>query len=148
VQNHHDLAVHTDALIDLIAEVDRSNCRLGFDAWSPALRGENLYESARKAAPLTVITTNADYIRLPRYVYRPELINYETVQPAMARAVPFGTGFIDYKAFFHGLKEGGFDGTANYEICSPIRGGGSMENLDRCALTYRQWMAANKYANK
>ena len=148
VQNHHDLAVHTDALIDMITEVDRSNCRLGFDAWSPALRGEDLYEAARKAAPLTVITTNADYIRLPRYVYRPELINYEPVQPALARAVPFGTGFIDYKSFFQGLRDGGFDGIANYEICSPIRGGGSMANLDRCALAYRQWMVENGYAIK
>ena len=50
--------------------MDRPNCKLGFDAWSPALRGEDLYESAKVAAPHTVITTNADYVRLPRYRYR------------------------------------------------------------------------------
>lgn len=43
VQNHHDVAVHTDALLELLHDVDRPNCRLGFDAWSPALRGEPLY---------------------------------------------------------------------------------------------------------
>jgi sugar phosphate isomerase/epimerase len=32
VQNHHDLAVHSDALIDLLADADRPNCKLGFDA--------------------------------------------------------------------------------------------------------------------
>ena len=48
----------------------------------------------------------------------------------MVRAVPFGEGFIDYEAFFAGLAEGGFDGLANYEMCSPVRGGGSLENLD------------------
>src|SRR5262249_45660416 len=65
VQNHHDLAVHTAALLELLHDVGRPNCKLGFDAWSPALRGEELYEAARLAAPHTAITTNADYLRLP-----------------------------------------------------------------------------------
>jgi sugar phosphate isomerase/epimerase len=95
VQNHHDVALDTDALLDLLAEIDRPNCKLAFDAWSPALRGEDLYEAARKAAPHTAITTNADYIRVPRYRYRPELVNYERLTPDEVRAVPFGTGFID-----------------------------------------------------
>ena len=52
LQNHHDLGVHTTALLELLADVDRPNCKLGFDAWSPALRGEDLYEAARRAAPI------------------------------------------------------------------------------------------------
>ena len=71
VQNHHDVGLHTDALLELLHDVARPNCKLGFDAWSPALRGENLYEAAKRAAPHTAITTNADYIRLARYRYRP-----------------------------------------------------------------------------
>lgn len=144
IQNHHDLALHTDALLELLADIDRPNCKLGFDAWSPALRGEPLYEAAKKAAPHTVITTNADYIRVPRHRYRPELVNYEPVTPDWVRAVPFGTGFIDYAAFFQGLRDGGFDGLAVFEMCSPLRGGGTMSNLDACATTYLQWMRANK----
>ncbi len=140
VQNHHDLALDTDALLDLVAEIDRPNCKLGFDAWSPALRGEDLYAAAKKAAPLTAITTNADYIRVPRWRYRPELVNYERLTPDEVRAVPFGSGFIDYEAFFRGLLEGGYSGPATYEICSPIRGGGALENLDACAGTYLKWM--------
>jgi sugar phosphate isomerase/epimerase len=142
IQNHHDVALDTDALIDLLAEIDRPNCKLAFDAWSPALRGEDLYEAAKKTAPHTAITTNADYIRVPRYRYRPELVNYERLLPDEVRAVLFGTGFIDYRAFFRGLAEGGFDGPATYEICSPIRGGGSLENLDRAARAYVEWMRA------
>jgi sugar phosphate isomerase/epimerase len=142
IQNHHDLALDTDALLELLGEVDRPNCRLGFDAWSPALRGEDLYEAARKAAPHTVMTTNADYVRVPRYRYRPEWVNYERLAPDGVRAVPFGTGFIDYPAFFRGLADGGFSGLANYEICSPIRGGGTLENLDACAKAYLAWMRA------
>jgi sugar phosphate isomerase/epimerase len=143
VQNHHDVALDTEALLELLADVDRPNVKLGFDAWSPALRGEDLYQSARRAAPLTVITTNADYLRLPRYHYRSELVNYERLLGDMVRAVPFGDGFVDYPAFFAGLVEGGFDGVANYEMCSPVRGGGSLENLDSYAAGYLAWMRAH-----
>ena len=146
IQNHHDLALPTDALLDLVAEIGRPNCRLGFDAWSLALRGEPLYESARKAAPLTAITTNADYVRIPRYRYRPELVNYERLTPDEVRAVRFGTGFIDFRSFFKGLLDGGFDGPAAYEMCSPIRGGGSLENLDECARAYLEWLRAEGFA--
>jgi hypothetical protein len=37
-------------------------------------------------------------------------------------------------------SDGGFDGLATYEICSPVRGGGSLENLDACARTYLAWL--------
>ncbi len=140
VQNHHDIAVHSDALLELLGDVGRPNCKLGFDAWSPALRGENLYETARQLAPHTAITTNADYVRLPRYRYRPEVVNYERAQPDLVRAVRFGEGSIDYRAFFQGLRDGGFNGWANYEMCSPIRGGGAAENLDAYASHYVRWM--------
>jgi sugar phosphate isomerase/epimerase len=140
VQNHHDLGVHSDVLVELLHDVARPNCKLAFDAWSPALRGEDLYESARKLAAHAVITTNADYIRLSRFQYQPELINYKRVEPDLIRAVKFGTGFIDFPAFFRGMKDGGFDGYYNYEMCSPIRGGGDMENLDAYSAHYVRWM--------
>jgi sugar phosphate isomerase/epimerase len=145
IQNHHDVGVHSDALLELLNDIGRPNCKFGFDAWSPALRGEDLYETARRMAPHAVITTNADYLRLPRYRYRPEFVNYERVQPDLVRAVPFGDGFIDYRAFFSGLRDGGFDGIATYEMCSPLRGGGSIENLDRCSGRYLHWMAENGF---
>ncbi|MFH1923432.1 MAG: sugar phosphate isomerase/epimerase family protein [Planctomycetota bacterium] len=140
VQNHHDLAVGTDAMLELLGDVDRPNCKAAFDAWSPALRGEDLFEAALRMAPHTAITTNADYIRLPRFRYVPEAVNYEPRSPDMVRAVKFSEGFIDYRAFFQGLTEGGFDGIANYEMCSPIRGGGSLKNLDAYAAHYVRWM--------
>lgn len=140
VQNHHDIGVHTAALLELLHDVGRPNCKLGFDAWSPALRGEDVYEAAKLAAPHTAITTNADYVRLPRSRYRSDLVNYESAGPDLVRAVPFGTGFIDYPTFFRGLRDGGFDGPATFEMCSPIRGGGTLENLDSCARTYVRWM--------
>ncbi|MBI5769377.1 MAG: TIM barrel protein [Verrucomicrobia bacterium] len=142
IQNHHDLGLPTDSLLDLLAEIDRPNCKLGFDAWSPALRGEDLYAAARKAAPHTALTTNADYTRVPRWRYRPDLVNYERQSPDWVRAVEFGTGFIDYEGFFRGLREGGFTGPAVYEMCSPVAGGGAAENLDAKARAYLAWMRA------
>ncbi len=140
VQNHHDVGVDSDALLEVLHDVDRPNCKLGCDAWSPALRGEDLYECAKKLAPHAVITTNADYVRLPRFRYQPQLVNYQRETTDMVRAVKFGTGFIDYPNFFRGLIEGGFDGIANYEMCSPVRGGGTLDNLDAYAAHYLQWM--------
>jgi len=140
VQNHHDIGVHTDWLLEILGDVDRPNCRVGFDAWSPALRGEDLYEAAKRMAPHTTMTTNADYIRLPRFRYQPALVNYRREEPDLVRAVKFGEGFIDYEAFFRGLKDGGFDGIANYEMCSPVRGGPEIENLDAYAAHYVKWM--------
>jgi sugar phosphate isomerase/epimerase len=143
IQNHHDLALHTEALLELLADINRANCKLGFDAWSPALRGEPLYAAARMAAPHTAITTNADYLRVPRYRYQPALVNYERQSPDWVRAVPFGTGCIDFAAFFQGLRDGGFNGVAVYEMCSPMRGGGALENLDACAAKYLAWYRAH-----
>ena len=143
VQNHHDLGVHSTAMLELLHEVDRANCGIGFDAWAPTLIDEDVAARARELAPHVVLTTNADYVRVPRYEYRPELVNYVRSQPDLVRAVPFGEGIIDYPAFFAGLTEGGFDGLCAYEICSPIRGGGALENLDRCARQFVDWFAAN-----
>jgi sugar phosphate isomerase/epimerase len=81
-----------------------------------------------------VQTTLADYVRLPRYRYVPGLVNYERLEDAV-RAVPLGEGFLDLDGFFAGLREGGFDGYVAYEMCSPLRGGGGEENLDRAAGT-------------
>lgn len=139
VQNHHDLAAHYESLCDFLAEVDEPNCKAMFDAWAPALQGCNLVVAARRLAPLTVQTTVADYVRRPRFRYLPSLVNYER-ELDLVRAVPMGEGFIDYAAFLGALREGGFDGTVAYEMCSPLQGGGSEANLDRCARRFCDWM--------
>ncbi|MDP7020271.1 MAG: sugar phosphate isomerase/epimerase family protein [Pirellulaceae bacterium] len=145
VQNHHDLCLETPGLLEFLSDINRENCQLGFDAWSPALRGEDLAVAAKMAAPHTAITTNADYVRFARYRYQPDLVNYARAEVDMVRAVPFGEGFIDYQAFFTGLTSGGFDGVATYEMCSPLRGGGGLSNLDRCAKAYLNWMGRHDH---
>ena len=132
VQNHHDVGVGVESYLEFLDDVDHPNCRAMFDPWAPALHGENLRTVARRLAPRMVQTTLADYVRLPRYAYQPGLINYTRLDD-MVRAVPLGEGFVDLEGFFVGLRQGGFDGYVAYEMCSPVRGGGSLENLDRTA---------------
>jgi sugar phosphate isomerase/epimerase len=132
VQNHHDVGVGVDSFVEFLDEVEHPNCRAMFDPWSPALHGDDLRACARRMAPRMVQTTLADYVRLPRFAYQPGLVNYERLADAV-RAVPLGEGFLDLQSFFAGLREGGFQGHVAYEMCSPLRGGGSEENLDRTA---------------
>lgn len=133
LQNHHDVGLAVDAFEMLLDEVGHPNLKAMFDPWSVALVGEDLYLAARRLAPRMVQTTLADYVRINRYAYEPSLVNYRRLEPPTVRAVPLGDGFIDLEAFFAGLKEGGFEGYVCYEMCSPLRGGGSEANLDAAA---------------
>jgi sugar phosphate isomerase/epimerase len=133
LQNHHDLGVTVDGLAAVLEDVNHPNLKAMFDPWSVALTGGDLYESARRMAPHMVQTTLADYVRIERFAYRPALVNYERLEPDWIRAVPLGDGFIDFAAFFAGLRAGGFSGYVAYEMCSPVRGGGAEPNLDATA---------------
>jgi sugar phosphate isomerase/epimerase len=133
LQNHHDLGISVEGYEELLADVGHSNLKAMFDPWSIALQGVDLYQAARRLAPRMMQTTLADYVRIERFAYQPQLVNYTRLDPPAVRAVPLGDGFIDLTAFFAGLKEGGFDGYVAYEMCSPLRGGGSEENLDAAA---------------
>lgn len=140
VQNHHDLAVETSSLELLLDELDRPNLKAGFDAWSPFLRGEDLYAAARRMAGRTAITIAANYRRYPRFSYVPALVNYRREETDIVRAVAMSEGEIDYKAFFRGLRDGGFAGPAIYEMCSPLAGGGGIANLDAKATDFLAYM--------
>jgi sugar phosphate isomerase/epimerase len=140
VQNHHDTAVHHDSLVDLLEEIGEPNCKAMFDAWAPALQGEDLAAAVRKVAPHIAHTTVADYVRRPRFRYQPALVNYAR-EADVVRAVPMGEGFLDYPGFFGALRQAGFNGYVAYEMCSFLRGGGSEENLDRCARRFLDYLA-------
>jgi len=139
VQNHHDFAVDHRSQRDLIDAIGEENCRPIYDAWSPALQGADYVAAAAEMAPLTCHTTAADYQKRPRFRYHPELINY-TAETPWVQMVPMGEGFIDYRGFLRALREHGYDGTVGYEICAPLLGGGSEENLDRAARGFLAFM--------
>jgi len=139
VQNHHDIAASSEALFELIRAVGEPNCKAMFDAWAPALHGDDLNESAQKMGAITIHTTVANYIRLRRFRYDPALVNFQAQIPAL-QAVPIEEGFIDYREFLRALCAGGFTGSVAYEICSPVRDGGSLETLDRYARLFIEFL--------
>jgi len=142
VQNHHDIALHHDAMSWLLKEVDMPNVMAGWDAWSPVLEGlspEELRESIIKMKPFIVNTIAADYVTHPRFNYVNNLTNYKAEQSVM-RACKMGDGIIDYKTWFAALKEIGYQGWVVYEMCEVLDGGGSMENMDETAKTFLKYM--------
>jgi sugar phosphate isomerase/epimerase len=142
VQNHHDIALHHDAMYWLLKEVNHPNVMAGWDAWSPVLEGltsEELRESILKMKPYLVNTIAADYVAHPRFSYVHNLTNYKQEKPVM-RAVPMGEGIIDYDTWLETLKEIGYQGWIVYEMCEVLEGGGSIENLDRTAKIFLEYV--------
>ena len=142
VQNHHDIALHHDAMKWLLDEVNMPNVKSGWDAWSPTLEGlssEEIRQSILTMKPHIVHTIAADYVRLPRFRYEHELTNYMAEEDVL-RAVPIGKGIIDYEMFFNTLKEIGYQGYLAYEMCEVLDGGGSIENLDKTAKEFLDYV--------
>lgn len=142
IQNHHDIALHHDAMYWLLKEVDMPNVMAGWDAWSPTLEGlskEEIEESIYKMKPFIANTIAADYVIHPRYHYDNTLTNYVADKPVV-RATAIGEGIVDYELFFGTLKEIGYQGYLVYEMCEVLEGGGSIENLDKTAKKFLEYV--------
>lgn len=144
VQNHHDIALHHDAMRWLLREVDLPNVKSGWDAWSPTLEGltpEEIRQSILKLQPYIVNTIAAQYKRHPRFHYAHELTDYlrqEDVLRATSMTDP--EGIIDYTTFINTLRNIGYQGYIVYEMCEVLDGGGSIENLDRTAKEFLKFV--------
>jgi sugar phosphate isomerase/epimerase len=142
VQNHHDIALHHDAMYWMLKEISRPNVMAGWDAWSPTLEGlsrEEIRNSVLKMKPYIVNTIVADYVTMPRYHYENSLTNYVADKPVM-RATAVGEGIIDYDNFIGALKEIGYQGYLVYEMCEVLDGGGSIANLDATAKKFLNYV--------
>ncbi|UCC98775.1 MAG: sugar phosphate isomerase/epimerase [Phycisphaerales bacterium] len=142
VQNHHDIASHHDMMHWLLTEVNLPNVKAAFDLWTPTLQGlnaEQIRAAVLKMQPFIVHTTAAQYVRLPRYCYDDNLINFAE-RETLIRAVPMPKGIIDYGTFFNALKEIGYEGYIGYEMCAVLSGGGDIENLDKTAKAFLEYM--------
>lgn len=142
IQNHHDIALHHDAMKWLLDEVNLPNVKAAFDCWSPTLEGlssEEIREAVHTMKPYIVHTTTADYVELPRFIYDMNHTNYLKRESQM-RAVPMGEGFLDYKSFINSLREIGYQGYIAYEMCEVLKGGGSVDNLDNCARAFLEYI--------
>ena len=142
VQNHHDIAVHHDTMYWLLKEVNMPNVKAAFDAWAPALQGlssNELRAAILKMKPFIVHTTTADYVRLPQYCLDHDLTNF-LPRDTLIRAVPLGQGIVDYETFFNAVAEIGYQGYIAYEMCEVLDGGGDVENLDKTAKKFLEYI--------
>ena len=142
IQNHHDIALHHDAMYWMLEEINMPNVMAGWDAWVPSLMNlskEEIRESVLKMKPYIALTIAADYVPLPRYHYENHLTNFIGDKPVM-RATSMGQGVIDYETFFDALKEIGYQGYIAYEMCEVLEGGGSIENLDAKAKEFLDYV--------
>lgn len=142
IQNHHDIALHHTAMKWLLDEINMPNVKAAFDAWSPTIEGlnaEELREAVHIMQPYLVHTTTADYEKHPRFRYEFLQTYYEPLLP-QNRMVMMGEGYIDYATFINALKEIGYQGYITYEMCEVLKGGGSIENLDKSAKTFLNYV--------
>ena len=142
VQNHHDIALHHEAMFWLMQDVNMPNVKVGWDAWAPNLAGlsqEEIKASIHRLQPYIALTIAADYIEMPRYRYDNHLTNYLPEHSVM-RATQMGKGIIDYNTFFKTLKEIGYRGYLAYEMCEVLEGGGTIQNLDYTAKEFLKYV--------
>jgi len=146
VQNHSTMACHHEAMAALLAEVASDAVGVVLDAPTLHLQGQDMEAAVSLFAGRIVHSHLSDFRSLPHYDYDPAFVVYREGD-ATNLATPIGQGDVDYATFLPALKRAGFNGALAYEMCSPLLGGGSMDNLDRTArqtLEYvrRVWDAA------
>ncbi len=123
-------------------EVNMPNVKAAFDCWSPTMEGlssDEIKKAIYTMKPYIVHTTCADYEKLPRFRYESAQVNYVPLLPEN-RLVPIGEGYLDYKTFITTLKEIGYQGYIAFEMCAELKGGGSIENLDKTARAFLEYV--------
>lgn len=134
LQNHSEITVHYEDLRKMIEEVGSPAVKAALDAPYVLKTGEPYEKAVSAAGPLIVYSTASDFIQHQVAFHNApstfKMTGYYTLM--RTQAVPAGEGQIDYRRYFRALRSVGYDSYMAYEICTPIRGGGSEANLDRC----------------
>ena len=139
IQNHSCIASHPDSLLDMVKDVDRPNAKVILDAPYITIFDEPIRDTVLKFGDLIVHSHLTDFVRRTKYRYLPATVDFEENGEEFV-GVPPGKGPTDFREFVAALKEIEYDGWLSYEMCSPLVGGGSEENLDRCAAQTLQYM--------
>jgi sugar phosphate isomerase/epimerase len=135
LQNHSEITVHHLDVLEMLEEIGSAAMRVALDAPYVMRTGVPLEKAVADVGSLLVYSTASDHIHRTVSLHLAPSAFKMTGFYTLTRniTVPVGQGEVDYRAFFKALKQVGYDAYMAYEICSPIRGGGSEENLDRYA---------------
>jgi sugar phosphate isomerase/epimerase len=135
LQNHSEITVHHLDVLQMIKEIGSPAMKVALDAPYVLRTGAPVDQAVEDVGSLIVYSTTSDHIRRPISLHLApstfKMSGYYNLTRNIA--VPIGEGEVDYPAFFKALRKIGYEDYLAYEICSPIQGGGSEENLDRCA---------------
>lgn len=135
LQNHSEITVHHVDVLEMIEEIGSPAMRVALDAPYVVKTGVALEKAVADVGSLIVYSTASDHLYRTVALHLAPSAFKATGSYTLTRniTVPVGQGKVDYQTFFKALKGVGYDAYMAYEICSPIKGGGSEENLDRCA---------------
>ena len=139
IQNHSCIAAHPDSLLDLLADIGHDSAKVILDAPYIVTFGEPIRETVLKFGDRIVLSHLTDFLRRPRHRYDSSTVMFHEGGEEMVGVTP-GDGPTDFREFVSALKEVGFTGWLSYEMCSPLVGGGSEENLDRNATKTLEYM--------
>jgi len=135
LQNHSEITVHYEDVLQMIQEIGSPAMKVAFDAPYVLKTGEPYENAVSALGSLIVYSTASDFSQREVAFHNApstfKMTGYYTLKRTLA--VPAGEGQIDYRRYFRALRGVGYDAYMAYEICTPIRGGGSEANLDRCA---------------
>jgi sugar phosphate isomerase/epimerase len=153
LQNHSEITVHYQDVLAMVQEIGSPAMKVALDAPYIQRTGESLEKAVAEVGSLMVYSTASDQIsRTIAFHNAPSMFKmtgYYDLKKNLT--VPAGQGQVDYRTFFRALKSIGYDAYMAYEICTPIQGGGSEANLDRCAkqsLEYLRTLYREVYLGK
>lgn len=130
LQNHSPIMHSYKDVLQIVGEVTSDSLKAVIDAPLLFMAGESITEAVKEAGNLIVHSHTGDLL------YKPGPLEHTMGglrKTYTLQGVPMGEGDVDYKTFINSLKEINYEGFLSYEICGPILGGGSEENLDKCA---------------
>ena len=136
LQNHSEIGHHHEDILDIVEEVGSDSLKVALDPAYVAITGVSLDKAVHDVANLIVLSTFNDFKFRPFVMWGRPATPYMSLGSYLVNRwqnVPIGEGEVDYKTFIRALLEVGYEGWLGYEICGPISGGGSEENLDRRA---------------
>lgn len=149
LQNHSEVTINYLDVLRMVNEVGSPNLKVEIDPPYLAMTGDDYDKVVKEVGKLLVHTVASDHkeIHVPMAWYHPTMVGTDNGYFQMVRKniVPVGQGMVDYRTFFKALIDIGYDGFVGYEVCSPIPGGGTEENIDsfcEMSLAYMKKLVA------
>jgi len=130
IQNHSPIGNDIYNLLQIVEGVGSPAYKAAIDCPLLTSSDADYAEALHACREVQAFTTAGDFRYYPGPERRMPGGKILIRRPLM---VPLGQGECDWPVFLTLLREIGYDFWINYEMCAPLREGGSEENLDRTA---------------